>query len=522
MKKFLMFISTLILSLIFVNNKTFAQSTPYIYKTIDFVDFMDSEGWEIVSIGNQAFTATGVLKVPGIDTSIAINDAIELHKRMPHSLEKGTPHTSFQRYVFSELPDEPEKVRLDISLNKMNYTNWCLNTGAQCDGDNPDPTTLHYYMSEYFAGYYVSNVPSPLATEYKSIDFNDVRNWALLSIDDNTFTVSTILELPEIVDGVHPNEVIEMYISLALNLNKSEPSPMYSNYIFEPTDEPEEVILKMSVNKFYYNDWCTRNDLQCSGDTPDLTTFYLYMSEYFAGYYIIRFPIDYEYPDITIKLNPSNVIFDQENEYTYEYRIYYNVSNNAYPGIDINEYFLITYFYTPMFRGLYRNFNSYEVTEVNSPPQLPYTIIELTVTLLKDFVDENYTNDPNDSNYIDNFFNNDSAFYVSYIGNTSSIDYSTGYENGFNDGFNDGRVIGDSEGYNRGYNAGYSEGYNVGYRNGMLITEQEAYQRGYEDGINSAVAKPLSNLHIWLVPAIIIVVIAGIFVGYRRERHWND
>ncbi|MEM1974307.1 MAG: hypothetical protein QXN68_05920 [Thermoplasmata archaeon] len=83
-------------------------------------------------------------------------------------------------------------------------------------------------------------------------------------------------------------------------------------------------------------------------------------------------------------------------------------------------------------------------------------------------------------------------------------------------------MIGDSEGYNRGYNAGYSEGYNVGYRNGMLITEQEAYQRGYEDGINSAVAKPLSNLHIWLVPAIIIVVIAGIFVGYRRERHWND
>lgn len=512
MKKFFLFISTLILSLVFVNNITFAQTKPHIYKTIDFVDFMDSEGWEIVSIGNQAFTATGVLNVPGLDTSIDINDAIELYARMPHSLEKGTPNTSYQRYTFSEISGEPEKVRLDISLNKMNYTNWCLNTGAQCDGNNPDPTTLHYYMSEYFAGYYISNVPSPFMTEYKAIDFSDVQNWALLSIGTNTFTVSTILELPDIVQGVHPNEVIEMYVSLALNLTKGEPSPIYSHYIFEPTNEPNKVILRMSVNKFYYTDWCTRNDMQCSGDSPNLTTFHLYMSEYFAGYYIIRFPIeiiDYEYPEVTMRLPYNNIYGTIENEYTYEFIVGYRfeLSTPIPDTLGVSDYYLITKHHIPLIKGIHRYTNTYEFYGVSRFST--YGTVELRITLTKDFITDE--NGSLNYDFLYQFLIDDTALYIKYFSDSGSVDYDIGYSNGYNNGITDG--------YNSGYNAGYNSGYNAGYNAGLEEADPTAYQRGYNDGARSSFQ---ANLHVWIVPAIIIVVIAGIFVGYRRERYYGD
>ena len=247
--------------------------------------------------------------------------------------------------------------------------------------------------------------------------------------------------------------------------------------------------------------------------------FLLFVSTVFFSLFLINNKVfAQEFTTYTYKLNPSSVSFVQENANTYEYRIYYNIFNDVYSGIDISNYYLVTNYYLQLERGINRNFNTYEITDVSSPPQLSYTIIELTVTLAKYFVNENYSNVPGDDNYIYNFFRDDSALYVSYVGSSSSIDYYNGYDDGFE--------VGRESGYSDGYNTGYNAGYNIGYNAGINVSQYEAYQRGYNDGYeyasNEAPKKFMSNLHVWIVPAVIVVVIAGIFVGYRRERHWND
>lgn len=132
------------------------------------------------------------------------------------------------------------------------------------------------------------------------------------------------------------------------------------------------------------------------------------------------------------------------------------------------------------------------------------------LTALKSFVDENYGN-----RY--QFYNGisyDMTFYILYAGDTSSIDYNAGY----NDGYNEGR----NQGYSSGFNDGYASGYNSGYNAGINVSQQEAYQKGYNDGLNDAYPQFINKLDKWIVPAIIVVIVAGIFVGYRRERYGVD
>ena len=138
------------------------------------------------------------------------------------------------------------------------------------------------------------------------------------------------------------------------------------------------------------------------------------------------------------------------------------------------------------------------------------TRFEFRLTAVKSFVDENYG-----SRW--NFYNGirfDMTFYMIYVVDTDSIEYDQGY----NDGFNEGR----SRGYSSGYNDGYASGYNTGYNAGLQASQQQAYQRGYEDGLKNAYPNFINNLHQWIVPAIIVVIVAGIFVGCRRERYYND
>lgn len=215
------------------------------------------------------------------------------------------------------------------------------------------------------------------------------------------------------------------------------------------------------------------------------------------------------FPSILIRLQNCTPLYEQENAYTYEYAVtcYYN---GIIPTLRVNDYYLVTELNANFRKGLNRNTFSYELEEQNTS-QLPngqyFTRFVFRLTALKSFVDENYG-----SQY--NFYNGisyDMTFYILYAGDTSSIDYNAGY----NDGFDEGRT----QGYSSGYNDGYSTGYNNGYNAGLQVSQQEAYQRGYNDGLNDAYPQFINKLDKWIVPAIIVVVVAGIFVGYRRERY---
>lgn len=107
------------------------------------------------------------------------------------------------------------------------------------------------------------------------------------------------------------------------------------------------------------------------------------------------------------------------------------------------------------------------------------------------------------------------------------VGYNTGRNDGYNSGYNNGYINGEQAGYARGlddgfdngYNYGYDEGYELGYDAGLEVSYDYGYNNGYQDGFNDGFNEPfISNIHIWLVPAIIIVFVIGIFVTYRRGR----
>ena len=247
-----------------------------------------------------------------------------------------------------------------------------------------------------------------------------------------------------------------------------------------------------------------------------------------------------EYPSHLMKARylPYVLYPIAENVNTYEYIISYNVDAIFYYADEI-QYYLIAE-NVSFKKGIDRRTNSYEITWVGGYPDHGYTSIELHVTLLKSVVyeyeEENFPLDPTP------LFRYYSALYVTYISDTGSIDYDTGYSHGYDAGYDkgldDGYINGYDVGYNTGYNYGYDlgkdegyiEGFERGYDVGINETQPNVYQRGYNDGYsdgyNDGKNEPpmsfVNNLHVWIVPAIIIVIIAGIFVGYRKERYGGD
>lgn len=193
----------------------------------------------------------------------------------------------------------------------------------------------------------------------------------------------------------------------------------------------------------------------------------------------------------------------QDNVNTSEYYVYYAAPVSIYEPTTETDYFLINYINVVFRKGLNRNTNSYELASKVVEPSR--TRITLRVTVLKTLISENYPTG------VLPLFAQDSHLYVKFSDPTSE-EYTRGYNDGYNTGYNQGYSIGSNEGYENGYNTGYDEG----YTDGVKVTESEAYQRGYNDGSKKSFQ---ANLHTWIVPAIIVVVIAGIFVGYRRERY---
>lgn len=285
--------------------------------------------------------------------------------------------------------------------------------------------------------------------------------------------------------------------------------------------------------------------------------FFLFVSTVFLSLFLVNNKIyAQEYPGLLMKAPFLEFYYEQTNSSTYEYIVEYGFEYIYIEELDNKEY-LFVHDYPSLTKGLNRFANSYVLEDIEARTWgddicevYCWTRFTLRITVDKSIIDTygNYNSDD-----VLQYFLNDSAFYVRYYSSDPSDpsgDYSRGYNDGygkgFDDGFNVGRDVGynngynvgydegyneghqdgRSEGYNIGYDFGYNEGYNVGYGDGVRATEPQAYQRGYNDGYeeatNTAVSKFTSNLHVWLVPAIIIVVIAGIFVGYRRERYGND
>lgn len=149
-----------------------------------------------------------------------------------------------------------------------------------------------------------------------------------------------------------------------------------------------------------------------------------------------------EYPSVITKLNFSNVNFVQENEYTYEYEVYYYSSTIFDDELTEDDYYLIISHYIPLRKGIDRDTNSYELEDIQPYPEYEFTNFVLRVTLLKSFIIENGFDDfePNP------FFRDYSAFYVTY---DTNIDYQDGFQDGYEEGY--------GEGYEEGYNDGYND-----------------------------------------------------------------
>ena len=201
--------------------------------------------------------------------------------------------------------------------------------------------------------------------------------------------------------------------------------------------------------------------------------------------------LDYEYPSVTMRIPYNNIFGTIENENTYEFIVGYrfNLSLPVPNEIGDSDYYFVTKYHIPISKGIDRNTNSYEFYQVTRFPGLGYGTIELRITLVKDFITDE--NGSLNYDFLNQLLINDTALYVRYIADSGSADYNIGYSDGYQDGLN--------------------EGYNNGYSNG--------YRKGFDDGQKEAPYSFINNLHVWIVPAIIIVVIAGIFVGYRRERY---
>lgn len=236
-----------------------------------------------------------------------------------------------------------------------------------------------------------------------------------------------------------------------------------------------------------------------------------------------------KYPNYIMKFTYrlGSIYLLQENVNTYEFQVNYDLENVCIQSITENEYFLINDVGINFRKGINRNTNSYVLAGLLCRTTTNETSVTLHVTITKTLA-----NDYGYPDYImlEELFINDTALYVLYHTDYGSIDYQTGFtdgyeagsEDGFLDGYNQGRDegynigynLGRSEGYNQGYDIGYDEGYDIGYDEGLKVSQSEAYNKGYNDGSKDSF---LAKINTWLVPAIILVFIVGIFVTYRKR-----
>jgi len=253
----------------------------------------------------------------------------------------------------------------------------------------------------------------------------------------------------------------------------------------------------------------------------------LLVSTVFLSLFIINDKVyAQEFPNNLLKIPFSAYYYEKTNQDTYEYTIEYILEDWLIFELEEIDYYFITKDNQHFHKYYDSQYNSYVLEDIYT--WVDYftrgTLITLRVTVNKEYIENNYGNPYNYEDVLP-FFRDNSALYVNYyIPDTTGYQrgFSDGYDIGYSEGYDHGLQVGEQAGYNIGYNEGYNNGYNKGYTDGTRATQAEAYQKGYNDGYevasNTAISKFTSNFHVWIVPAIILVIVAGIFTGYRRER----
>ena len=261
----------------------------------------------------------------------------------------------------------------------------------------------------------------------------------------------------------------------------------------------------------------------------------LFLSTIFSSLFLINNKVyaQEDFPSNLLRVSFNDYEYVQTHQYSYEYTVEYIFEDYLVFELDEIDYYFVTIIDARFYKGYLTNFSSYEVVDIYTWVDITRgTLITLRVTVEKDIIEGYYGNPYNYQDVLP-LFRDDTALYINYYipdPNAYNMGYNNGYEAGYNIGYDDGLQVGEQVGYDSGYSDGYSNGfnngYNEGYGDGVRATEPQAYQRGYDDGYNEASnqapIKFMSNIQVWLVPAIIIVIIAGIFVGYRRERYDSD
>ncbi len=249
----------------------------------------------------------------------------------------------------------------------------------------------------------------------------------------------------------------------------------------------------------------------------------------------------YNYSPTYLMLAPYN-FFLYETEYTntYEFLVVYMVDGICIENINKNDYFLGNGI--GFIKGIDINSNTYEIWHVFCvQEESSRTVIVLEVTVLKSLA--NSYNFPDNDEEIELLFSRDSALYIRRYSLGGNVNYDFGYRDGLKGGYNSGYITGYSHGYlqgdfdgysdagdityEEGKNAGYNDGFKVGYLEGVEAADREpAYQMGYDDGYNDRRNdrrfKFVSNIYIWIIPAIILVFSLSIFISYRKGRNYNE
>ncbi len=103
------------------------------------------------------------------------------------------------------------------------------------------------------------------------------------------------------------------------------------------------------------------------------------------------------------------------------------------------------------------------------------------------------------------------TYYVSWVGSDFDLGYNSGYDKGYEAGFWEARGNMDQYSYDLGFDFGYQEG--------LAVDQAQAYLKGYQDGSNDSFT---GNIHKWIVPAIIIVIILGGITYFKSRGRWEE
>lgn len=197
------------------------------------------------------------------------------------------------------------------------------------------------------------------------------------------------------------------------------------------------------------------------------------------------------YPVYLIRTSYYQAYYEQENVNTYEFLVQYVLEGFIINNLNENEYFFMTEHYLALRKGINRNANTYILEEIETGSN--FTLFTIRLTLNKNFVNQEY----GEIQYLYNFFDDDSAFYVYYDIYTDAYmeGYDVGYSEGNERGYGDGYIDGHNDGYNTGYNdglndnqsfqIGYNIGKNEGFQNGYDEGHYEGYNSGYSTGYNT-------------------------------------